>query len=140
VIFSFQKTTIMFPSSHPQLGRLSFDAEVIHRLSLLNLDFIPATEITPAIVLTSFPIVHNSFELWHFYFGHLGQEATRDMFNKNYATGITYTTTTPTPLRCIPCLIGKASPAPYAHNVKRASKVCDLIHIDTCGPFPTLTP
>jgi hypothetical protein len=106
----------------------------------LNLDYIPATEITPAITLTSFPIVHNSFELWHCHFEHLGQEATRDMLNKNYATGITYTTTTPTPLRCIPCLIGKAPQAPYAHNAKRAFKVCDLIHIDTCGLFPTLTP
>jgi hypothetical protein len=140
VIFTLQKTTIMFPSSHPQLSGLSFNAEVIRQLSLLNLDFIPATAITPAIALTSFPIVHNFFELWHRHFGHLSQEATGDMLNKNYATGITYTMTTPTPLQCIPCLIGKAPQAPYAHNAKRASKVCDLIHIDTCGSFSTLTP
>jgi hypothetical protein len=42
--------------------------------------------------------------------------------------------------RCIPCLIGKTPQAPFAHNAKRASRVCELIHIDTCGPFPTLTP
>jgi hypothetical protein len=98
VIFSFQKTTIMLPSSHTQLSRLSFDAEVICQLSLLNLDYVPATAITPAIALTLFPIVHNSFKLWHHCFGHLGQEATRDMLNKNYTMGITYTMTTPTHL------------------------------------------
>ena len=30
--------------------------------------------------------------------------------------------------------------APYSNNAKRAAAVGDLIHIDTCGPFPTLTP
>ena len=38
------------------------------------------------------------------------------------------------------CLISKSPQAPYSHNAKRASKIGDLVHIDTCGPFPTLTP
>src|ERR1700678_15247 len=109
-------------------------------MSLLNLNYIPVTTTPQTIAFASFPIVQNSFELWHRCFGHLGQEATRNMLIKNYATGITYTLTTQPSSRCIPCLIGKAPQAPYAHNAKRASKVCDLIHIDTCGPFPTLTP
>ena len=41
---------------------------------------------------------------------------------------------------CIPCLIGKSPQAPYTHNAKHALAVGDLVHIDTCGPFPTLTP
>jgi hypothetical protein len=36
--------------------------------------------------------------------------------------------------------IGKAAQAPFSHHARRASKVCDLIHIDTCGPFLTITP
>jgi hypothetical protein len=58
----------------------------------------------------------------------------------NYATGITYKPSTQTSSKCIPCLIGKAAQAPFSHHARRASKVCDLIHIDTCGPFPTITP
>ena len=138
--FSFEKTTIAFPSSHPKLGGLSFDAQVIHRLSLLNLNYIPANISPPSTALASFPVVPHSFELWHRRFGHLGQEATRDMLTKNYATGITYRSTTHTPTRCIPCLIGKTPQTPFAHNARRATRVCELIHIDTCGPFPTLTP
>ena len=61
------------------------------------------------------------------------------MLTKNYATGITYKPTPQTTSRCIPCLIGKAPQAPFAHNAKQVSKVCELIHIDTCRPFPTLT-
>ena len=57
-----------------------------------------------------------------------------------YATGIVYKPTAQTSSKCIPCLIGKAPQAPFTHNAKRATKVCELIHIDTCGPFPTLTP
>jgi hypothetical protein len=90
VIFSFQKTTIAFPSSHPQLGSLSFDAEVIHQPSLLQLDYISANVTLLAIVFTLFQVVSNSFELWHCRFGHLGQEATQDMLTRNYTTGITY--------------------------------------------------
>ena len=139
VNFSFQKTTITFPPDHPYLSNVSFDAHVTRRLSLLNLDFIPPTEIPLALQL--FPAVHPSPELWHRRFGHLGHEASKNVLNGNYATGITKTLT-PYPLssRCIPCLIGKSPQAPYAHNAKRAAAVGELVHIDTCGPFPTLTP
>ena len=145
ITFSFQKTTIAFPSSHPQLGGLSFDAEVIRRLSLLHLNYIPAAILTPTIsaptiVFASFQVVPNSFELWHRHFGHLGQQATRDMLSKDYATGITYKPSAQTSSKCIPCLIGKAPQAPFPHNAKRATEICELIHINTCGPFPTLTP
>ena len=41
---------------------------------------------------------------------------------------------------CIPCLIGKSPQAPYLNNAKHATAIGDLIHIDICCPFPTLTP
>ena len=132
VNFSFQKTTITFLSDQPSLSGLSFDAQVTHRLSLLNLDFILPPTLPLAFHL--FPAVQNSPELWHHRFGHLGHEASKKVLTGNYATGITQTNT-PYPLtsHCIPCLIGKSPQAPYTHNTKRAVAVGDLVHIDTCG-------
>ena len=139
VVFSFRKTTISFPPEHPQLSGLSFDAHVTCRLSLLYLDFIPPPTLPVALHL--FPAVQNSPETWHRRFGHLGHEASKNVLTGNYATGISKTPT-PYPLnsRCIPCLIGKSPQAPYPNNAKRATEVGDLVHIDTCGPFPTVTP
>jgi hypothetical protein len=139
VTFSFQKTTISFPADHPHLSGLSFDAFVTRRLSLLNFEFIQPPILPVALHL--FPATQNSPEIWHRRFGHLGHEASKNVLTGNYATGI-IKPLTPYPLtsKCIPCLIGKSPQAPYLHNAKRASSVGDLIHIDTCGPFPTLTP
>ena len=139
VVFSFQKTTITFPSDHPHLSALSFDAHVARRLSFLNLDFIPLLTVPVAFHL--FPTASNSPDLWHQRFGHLGHEASKNVLNSTYATGVTRPST-PYPItsQCIPCLIGKSPQAPYSNNAKRTAKVGDLIHIDTCGPFPTLTP
>ena len=86
VTFSFQKTTIAFPSNHPHLSKVSFDAHVTRRLSLLNLDFILPDE-TP-VALQLFPVAQPSPELWHRCFGHLGHEASRNVLNGNYVTGI----------------------------------------------------
>lgn len=88
-----------------------------------------------------FPNALISPELWHRRFGHLGHEASKNVINGSYATGV-IKPPTPYPLtsRCIPCLIGKSPQTPYQNNAKRASKTGDLVHIDTCGPFPTLTP
>ena len=68
-------------------------------------------------------------------------EASKNVLNGNYATGI-IKPPTPYPLnsRCIPCLIGKSSQTPYTNHAKRAAVISDLVHINTCGPFPTLTP
>ena len=46
---SFQKTTITFSKLHPQLGSLSFDAEVICQLSLLHLNYVTANT-EPSII------------------------------------------------------------------------------------------
>jgi GAG-pre-integrase domain len=138
--FSYQKTTITFPSSHPQLGSLLFNAKVICHLFLLQLDYIRTTIPFPSLALATFPIISNSFNLWHRHFGHSGQDAMRAMLTKNYATGITCNPILQTSLKCIPCLIGKTPQALFTHNMRLAANVCNLIHIDTCSPFPTLTP
>ena len=148
VNFSYQRTTVSFPKDHPDLGGLSFEAKVHRRLSLLDLDFIPASPVvtnpTQAIntfACPVFPVAPITTDLWHRRFGHLGQDATRDMLTQEFATGITLPTVSAgVPTRCIPCIIGKSPQTPYQNNAKRASDVCELIHIDTCGPFPTLTP
>lgn len=139
IIFSFQKTTISFPPDHPQFSTLSFDAHVTHQLSLLNLDFILPHSILIAFHL--FPTAPNSPDLWHHRFSHLGHKASKNIINGTYMTGITKPPTPyPSTSRCIPCLIGKSPQAPSMNNAKRATNVGDLVHIDTCGPFPTLTP
>ena len=139
VLFSFRKTMISFPPDHPHLSGLSFDAHVTRRLSLLNLEFLMPPVLPVALYL--FPATLLSPDIWHRRFGHLGHDAMKRVLNGHYATGIT-TPSVPYPLspRCIPCLIGKSPQAPFPHNAKRATLIGDLVHIHTCGPFPTLTP
>ena len=148
VKFSYQKTTISFPDDHSELSGLSFEAAVHRRLSLLDLDFIAAPSDGPIPMLTVtelacpvFPVAPVTTDLWHRRFGHLGQDATRDMLSQDFATGITLpTASVNVHTKCIPCLIRKSPQLPYQNNARRASAVCELIHIDTCGPFPTPTP
>jgi hypothetical protein len=139
VVFSYNKTTISFPENHEHLSGLSIDAHVTRRLSLMDLEFIHPSPLPVALHL--FPQTQISPEIWHRRFGHLGHEASRDVINGNYATGISKPSTAyPLSSRCIPCLIGKSPQTPYSHNSKRATAVGELVHIDICGPFPTLTP
>src|SRR5271168_2590973 len=139
VVFSYNKTTISFPENHEYLSGLSIDAHVTRRLSLMDLKFIHPSPLPVALHL--FPQTQISPEIWHCRFGHLGHEASRDVVNGNYATGISKPSAAyPLSSRCIPCLIGKSPQTPYSHNSRRATAVGELVHIDICGPFPTLTP
>ena len=111
VVISFRRTTISFPSTHPHLSGLSFDAYVTRQLSLLNLEFILPTSLPVALHL--FPVTSLSPDIWHRHFGHLGHEASKDVLNGNYVTGITKLSTPyPTSPCCIPCLIGKSPQTP----------------------------
>ncbi|RDB27573.1 Retrovirus-related Pol polyprotein from transposon TNT 1-94 [Hypsizygus marmoreus] len=158
VVFEKQITSVLFPKSIPSLEGSAFMAAVHHRLSFLYCDFIlPPTDpppssvnagpiATPAVTLpldrsppTSFAHVPLSPELWHRRFGHIGIDATRAVLTKPYATGIQYNGSF-THAHCIPCLIGKHPQRPYDHFARRADHICDLIHMDTCGPFPVMTP
>lgn len=42
------------------------------------------------------------------------------------------------PDHCIPCLIGKSPQVSYSSNKHRATDICELVHVDTCGPYPVL--
>jgi hypothetical protein len=61
------------------------------------------------------------------------------MLTKDYATGIEYTGDFDHS-HCIPCLIGKHPQQPFLNHGHRSTIPGELLHIDTCGPFPTLTP
>jgi hypothetical protein len=156
VVFTFQKdvTTISFPANHPVLPSFSFDATVLHRLSFLDCDFIfppnsptiplcdppsPLLDLSDTALTATFPPVSLTPDLWHRRFGHLGFEATRAVLTKNYATGLNHIGSFQRS-HCISCLIGKSPQQPYNHHGNRAANPGDLLHMDTCGPFPTLTP
>ena len=140
LVFDYDRTTIHFPSNSP-LAHLSFDALFYRRLSFLQCEFIPAPPSVASadLAFPAFPRVELTPDLWHRRFGHLGRDATCAVLTKNYATGVEYKG----PFlhsHCIPCLVGKRPQTPYDHHGHRASNICDLLHMDTCGPFPVLTP
>ena len=157
VTFTFAKelTIISFPSDHPVLPSFSFNATVLRRLSFLDCDFIPSPSPIPSSLhdppsplldlsdqaLTAmFEPVALTPALWHRRFGHLGLDATRAILTKDYATGLNYTGSFHRS-HCVACLIGKSPQQPYSHHGHRASNPGDILHsMDTCGPFPTLTP
>ena len=155
VIFEKGATTIHFPRSTVDVDGVSLSAAVAHRLSFLHCDFLlppsssaatllPANTLAfPAIAEPTpplfFPRVPVDSELWHRRFGHLGMDAMRDVLTKPYVKGVSSDGAF-VRSHCIPCIIGKHPQQPYDHFGHRASKVCELIHIDTCGPFPVQFP
>jgi len=54
---------------------------------------------------------------------------------KNYAEGIAWIGSFMKEY-CIPCLIGRHPQVPYTNYGNHASKICKLLHVVTCGPFP----
>ena len=143
VHFNEDTTIIHFPSDHPTLAGLSFQATVLRRLSFLQCDFLrpdpPLTDGTE-VAFPTFPIVEPTPALWHRRLGHLGLDATRAALTKNYVTGVDWSGTMDFSDRCVPCLIGKHPQLPYSNHRHRASAVCELLHMDSCGPFLVLTP
>jgi len=143
VHFNEDVTIIHFPSDHPTLAGLSFTATVVHRLSFLHCDFIspdlPVSDGTE-VVFPTFPVVEKTPTLWHHRFGHLSIDATRALLMKDYATGIDWSGSLALSEHCISCLIGKHPQIPYSHHGHHAMAVCELLHMDSCGPFPVLTP
>ena len=143
VHFNEDTTVIHFPSDHPTLAGLSFQVTVLHRLSFLQCDFItPVPSLTDGTEVTfpTFMVAEPTPALWHCCLGHLGLDATQAVLTKDYATGVDWSGTLDLSDRCVPCLIGKHPQLPYSHHHHRASAVCELLHMDSCGPFPVLTP
>ena len=134
-------TTLTFPDDSEKLGRLarkSFRAKVINKLSFLDCNFVhPSSDptIEPIYAFPVFPPTILNPELWHRRLGHPGVDSTRYVLTKDTVTGVTWTGSF-THAHCIPCLIGKSPQASYSSNKHRAEKICDLIHVDTCGPYP----
>jgi hypothetical protein len=143
VHFNEDTTVIHFPSDHPSLAGLSFQATVLRRLSFLQCDFItptPPLSDGTEVAFPTFPAIEHTPALWHRRFGHLSIDATRAVLTKNYATGVNWSGALDFSDRCIPCIIGKHPQIPYSNHRHRASAVCELLHMDSCGPFPVHTP
>ncbi|PPQ82886.1 hypothetical protein CVT26_007527 [Gymnopilus dilepis] len=144
--FGPEQTVITFPSEPRKIGPLSgqcFTATRIHRISFVDLQFIPPMTKPPSIepisAFPAFPVVDLTPDLWHRRLGHPGQDVTRATLTKDSVDGVKWTGSFERS-HCIPCIIGKKPQASFTSNKNRADKICDLIHIDTCGPFPVLTP
>jgi len=143
VHFNEDITTIHFPSDHPILSGLSVHATVICRLSFLQCDFlvppVPVTDGTE-VAFPTFQVPDQTPALWHRRLCHLGLDATKAILMKEYATGIEWSGSFDHSDHCISCLIGKHPQIPYSNNHRWASALCELLHMDSCGPFPVLTP
>ncbi|KAF5381798.1 hypothetical protein D9615_005519 [Tricholomella constricta] len=154
LVFEKNVTSIHLPDSVSHSPEHTISATVVRRLSFLHLDFVlpplspypshlndflvlPAIEQQPSDL--SFPRVDLTPNLWHRRFGHLGLDATRAVLTKSYATGVKYEGPF-SDTHCIPCLIGKHPQRPFDRFARRAPQVCELLHMDTCGPFPVKTP
>lgn len=138
VAFSFQKTTISFPPDHPHLSGLSFDAHITCCLSLLSLDFILPS--IPPVTLHLFPVTPVTPDLWHCCFGHLVYKASKNIINGKYLTGIIKP---PTPIWCSLNVYHVLLASPHRHLTwitLNALSCLQSPHVDTCSPFPTLTP
>jgi hypothetical protein len=140
--FNEEETIIHFPSDHPVLSRHSINAVVFRRLSFLQCDFLPIElplSDGSELAFPTFAKVELTPALWHRRLGHIGIDATRAVLTKNYAEGVVWTGSFAREF-CIPCLIGKHPQQPYTNYGNRATKICELLHMDTCGPFPVMTP
>ena len=153
---------VFFPSDHPKFPGLTFSAAVSHRLSFLQLMFLPPVDpsaplafpaaltspdtVDPSSLPVSFPTTQLSFPrlkldsmLWHRRFGHIGMDATRAALSKNYVTGAKLDGSF-TRDYCISCIVGKSPQKSYSYHGNRALLVGDLLHMDLCGPFPVQAP
>jgi len=143
VHFDEDATIIYFPSDHPVLTGLHVRVMVMRHLSFLKCGFlIPPASLTDGTEVTfpTFQVPEKTSVLWHCRLCHLGMDATQAVLTKNYAMGVDWTGTFDLSKRCVSCLIGKHPQIPCSVNHHHATAVCELLHMDSCGPFPVLTP
>ena len=141
VHFSEEDTIIHFPSDHPVLSRHTITAVVFCCLSFMQCDFLPfesSLSDGSELAFPTFAKVELTPALWHRRLGHIGIDATRALM-KNYAEGVVWTGLF-TKEFYVPCLIGKHPQQPYTNYGNRTTKICELLHMDTCGPFPVQMP
>ena len=135
-------TELVFPLDHPVLPGFTLLASVYRQLSFLACDLAPPSVVMPALVdsaalappvSSDFPLVALTPALWRRCLAHVGPSTVRTLLTSEVVTGPF------SALRCVPCLVGKASQLPYSHNGNRALSVADLLRRDICGPFPVAT-
>lgn len=143
VHFDEDATIICFPADHSTLAGLSTNAAVLQHLSCLQCDFL----IPPVPVMDGTEVTFPTFQkpektpaLWHCCLCHLGMDATHAVLTKDYTTGVDWSGPFDRSDCCVSCLIGKHPQIPYANNCYHASAVCELLHMDSCGPFLVLNP
>jgi len=133
-------TNIIFPGTHPTLLGYCLKAEFIHCLSFLSCDFgsaISMSAIAPGN--DHFPKISPTPSLWHRCLCHPHSDVTRVVLIKNYVSGVEFSGMFEQD-KCMPCLIDKSPQQPYSHHGHHASHVGELLHMNTCGPFPITTP
>ncbi|KNZ77309.1 Copia protein [Termitomyces sp. J132] len=144
LLFEKGSMSIFFPNSALSFKCQSLQATVHNHLSFLFCGFICPTKSSdilafssPAIASSLFPCLEVTPALWHLHLGHPGQDTTKAVLIKNYVNGVAYNGSL-TNNHCIPCILGKRPACPFDHFQHRASAVCYLLHMDSCGPFPIL--
>ena len=76
---------------------------------------------------------HNSQDIWHRRFGHLGIQNLRKLANEKMVDGLDCNVTTDTDL-CEPCIGGKHHKSPFPKSCSSHSKnPLNLVHSDVCG-------
>ncbi|KAL1671190.1 hypothetical protein EV122DRAFT_185224, partial [Schizophyllum commune] len=76
---------------------------------------------------------------WHQRLGHPSWDSTNKMLasTQTYATGIAVVGQHSASPKCVGCLLGKSARPAFENPANRASAPNELLHMDTCGPFPT---
>ncbi len=146
LLFGNNWTSINFPKDHPTLSGARFSATVLSHLSFLHCEIlepslVDANPLESCMMGMPEPFKHSkpNHHTWHYRLGHPGQDLTTEVLNGDCATGIV-SHRPKTKLVCPSCLVGKHAQKPFENNGHHAEFVNKLIHIDTCGPFPTASP
>ena len=115
---------------------------MVGQLFALDIEFLPppcSATPEPSSDVACFAQVPVTLDLWHHRLGHIGMEATRQLFKS--VTGAQSLPATATLSRCEPCILGKHSRHPSPSSSRpRVTTLLELIHCDVCGPFPVETP
>jgi len=140
--FNEEHMVIHFPSDHPVLSQHTINAIVFRCLSFLQCKFLPFEPTLldgSGMAFPTFVKVELTLALWHHHLGHIGINAMCTVLTKNYAEGVIWTGLFAKEF-CIPCLIGKHLQQPYTNYGNCVMRICELLHMDMCGPFPVQMP
>ena len=69
--------------------------------------------------------------LWHCRLGHIGVERMKKLHKDGFSESLGYESFD----AYEPCLLGKMTKTPFSGTMERANDLCEIIHIDVCGPM-----